>query len=32
MTTTYSGNPASSSKDAVRFFIQDTAAPWPAPG
>lgn len=28
MTTTYSGNPASSSKDAVRFFIQDTAAPW----
>lgn len=28
MTTTYSGDPASSSKDAVRFLIQDTAAPW----
>lgn len=28
MTNTYTGNPADSSKDAVRFWIQDTAAPW----
>lgn len=28
MTTSYSGDPASSGKDAVRFYIQDTAAPW----
>lgn len=28
MTDTYSGDPASSPKDAVRFWIQDTAAPW----
>lgn len=28
MTTTYSGDPASSSKDAVRFWISDRAAPW----
>lgn len=26
MTTTYSGNPADSDKDAVRFWIEDTAA------
>lgn len=25
---TYSGDPESSTKDAVRFWIQDTAAPW----
>lgn len=28
MATTYSGNPADSSKDAVRFWVEDTAAPF----
>lgn len=28
MTNSYSGDPADSSKDAVRFWIQDTASPW----
>lgn len=28
MSNSYSGNPADSAKDAVRFWIQDTAAPW----
>jgi hypothetical protein len=28
MTNSYSGNPADDPKDAVRFWIQDTAAPW----
>lgn len=27
-TYSYSGDPASSPKDAVRFWIQDTGAPW----
>lgn len=28
MTTTYSGNPAASDRDAVRFWIEDTAEPF----
>lgn len=28
MAATYSGNPADSAKDAVRFWIEDTAAPF----
>lgn len=28
MTNSYSGDPASSSKDAVRFWTGDTSAPW----
>jgi len=28
VTTTYSGNPAASDRDAVRFWIEDTAAPF----
>lgn len=28
MTNSYSGDPGSSTKDAVRFWIQDTSAPW----
>lgn len=27
-TYSYSGDPASSNKDAVRFWVQDTGAPW----
>lgn len=28
MTTTYSGDPATSPKDAVRFYLHDKADPW----